>query len=85
MMKTINVVNGPQNVPAIIQGCMRMPALSVEEAAKVIRNAYDLGVNFYDHATCYRNTASRFSKVSTLSCGIVQVKALWMDLIKGEW
>ena len=52
-MKTINVVNGPQNVPAIIQGCMRMPALSVEEAAKVIRNAYDLGVNFYDHATCY--------------------------------
>ena len=55
MMKTINVVNGPQNVPAIIQGCMRMPALSVEEAAKVIRNAYDLGVNFYDHATCYGN------------------------------
>ena len=35
-MKTINVVNGPQNVPAIIQGCMRMPALSVEDAAKVI-------------------------------------------------
>ena len=52
-MKTINVVNGPQNVPVIIQGCMRMPALSVEQAAKVIRNAYDLGVNFYDHATCY--------------------------------
>ena len=52
-MKTINVVNGPQNVPVIIQGCMRMPALSVEDAAKVIRNAYDLGVNFYDHATCY--------------------------------
>ena len=52
-MKTLNVVNGPQNVPAIIQGCMRMPALTVEDAAKVIRNAYDLGVNFYDHATCY--------------------------------
>ena len=54
-MKTINVVNGPQNVPAIIQGCMRMPALSVEDAAKVIRNAYDLGVTFFDHATCYGN------------------------------
>ena len=37
-MKTINVVKGPQNVPAIIQGCMRMPALSVAEAARVIRN-----------------------------------------------
>ena len=54
-MKTINVVNGPQNVPAIIQGCMRMPALSVADAAKVIRNAYDLGVTFFDHATCYGN------------------------------
>ena len=54
-MKTINVVDGPRNVSAIIQGCMRMAPLSVDEAAKVIRNAYDLGVNFFDHATCYTN------------------------------
>lgn len=33
-MKTINVVNGPQNVSAIVQGCMRMAPLSVDEAAK---------------------------------------------------
>ncbi len=52
-MKKYNVVNGPQNVPAIIQGCMRMPSLSVKEAAKVICTAYDLGVDFFDHATCY--------------------------------
>ena len=52
-MKTINIVNGPQNVSAIIQGCMRMPALTKEEAARAIRTAYDQGVNFYDHATCY--------------------------------
>ena len=52
-MKTINIVNGPQNVSAIIQGCMRMPALSEEDAAKVIRTAYDCGINFFDHATCY--------------------------------
>ncbi len=54
-MKRMNVVHGPQNVPVIIQGCMRMPALSVDEAAKVIRNSYELGVNFFDHATCYGN------------------------------
>ncbi len=54
-MKKINIVNGPQNVSAIIQGCMRMPALSKEDAAKVIRTAYDCGINFYDHATCYGN------------------------------
>lgn len=52
-MKTINIVNGPQNVSAIIQGCMRMPNLTKEAAAKVIRTAYDCGINFYDHATCY--------------------------------
>ena len=54
-MKTINVVNGPQNVSAIVQGCMRMAPLSIDEAAKVIRNAYELGVTFFDHATCYTN------------------------------
>ena len=52
-MKTIHIANGPQNASAIIQGCMRMPALSKEEAAKVIRTAFDCGINFFDHATCY--------------------------------
>lgn len=52
-MKTIDVENGPKGLPAIVQGCMRMPALTVDEAARVIRNAYDLGVTFFDHATCY--------------------------------
>lgn len=52
-MKHINVVNGPQNASVIVQGCMRMPALSTDEAAAIIRTAFDRGVNFFDHATCY--------------------------------
>ncbi len=52
-MKTLNVVNGPQNVSSIIMGCMRMPALSVDEAERMIRTADELGINFYDNATCY--------------------------------
>ena len=52
-MKYVNIVNGPQNVSAVIQGCMRMPDLTKEKAAEVIRKAYECGVNFYDHATCY--------------------------------
>jgi predicted oxidoreductase len=52
-MKMINVVNGPQNVSAVVMGCMRMPALSVEAAAQMIRTAAEEGVNFFDHATCY--------------------------------
>ena len=52
-MKTFNVVNGPKNVPAIILGCMRMPSLSVKEAEAVIAASLELGINFFDHATCY--------------------------------
>ena len=54
-MKTFNVVNGPKNVPAIILGCMRMPSLSVKEAETVIAASLELGINFFDHATCYGN------------------------------
>lgn len=52
-MKTINVVNGPQNASAIIMGCMRMPALCVADAEKMIHTAMEQGVNFFDNATCY--------------------------------
>lgn len=52
-MHTTNIVNGPADSSRIILGCMRMPALSVDEAAKVIKSSYDMGINFYDHATCY--------------------------------
>ena len=54
-MEKINIVNGPQNVSRIILGCMRMPALGVQEAAKIISCACDLGINFFDHATVYGN------------------------------
>lgn len=52
-MIKLNVVNGPQNASAVILGCMRMPALSVEEAARMIRTASEEGINYFDHATCY--------------------------------
>lgn len=52
-MKYIDIKKGPQKASAIIQGCMRMPSLSKEEAAKVIKTAYECGINFFDHATCY--------------------------------
>ncbi len=52
-MKYFNVINGPQNVSQIILGCMRMPALSTEDAAAVITTAFEQGINFFDNATCY--------------------------------
>ncbi|MXQ48407.1 aldo/keto reductase family oxidoreductase [Streptococcus pneumoniae] len=52
-MKTIDVVNGPNDAAAIILGCMRMPALSANDAAKMIETSMEQGINFFDHATAY--------------------------------
>lgn len=52
-MKYIDIKKGPQKASAIIHGCMRMPSLSKEEAAEVIKTAFESGINFFDHATCY--------------------------------
>lgn len=52
-MQKINIYSGPENASRIILGCMRMPSLSKEEAAKMIETSYDLGITFFDHATCY--------------------------------
>ena len=69
-MKTISIQNGPQDVSVIIQGCMRMPELTKEAAAEVIRTAYDQGVNFFDHATCYGENGAaetRFAEAFSLT------------------
>lgn len=49
----LNLKNAPVSNSRIILGCMRMPALNVENAANVIQNAYEHNINFFDHATCY--------------------------------
>lgn len=52
-MRTIQIKNGPQNAVRMILGCMRMPDLSVQKAATMLQTAVDLGINFFDNATCY--------------------------------
>lgn len=52
-MNTLDIKNGPQGGSRIVLGCMRMPALSVQEAAALLRTAAEEGINFFDHATIY--------------------------------
>ena len=68
-MKKLNIINGPQNVSAIVQGCMRISGLSKNSAADVIRSSYESGVNFYDHADIYGKGEAevRFSEAFALS------------------
>lgn len=52
-MQKIDIMNGPSDSSRLILGCMRMPALTVDETVKVIANANEIGINYFDHATCY--------------------------------
>lgn len=52
-MNYLDIKNGPMYASSVILGCMRMPALSVRDAAKQIETAVEEGINFFDNATCY--------------------------------
>ncbi|WP_099157465.1 aldo/keto reductase [Virgibacillus ndiopensis] len=52
-MKKIQLGKSDLEVSNISLGCMRLSNLSKKEAATVIHNAMDLGIDFYDHADIY--------------------------------
>lgn len=52
-MNRMNLPNGLENVSRLILGCMRMPDLSIDKAAEMVKTSMDLGINFFDNATCY--------------------------------
>lgn len=52
-MNRINLPNGLENVSRLILGCMRMPDLSIDKASEMVKTSMDLGINFFDNATCY--------------------------------
>nr|WP_062351909.1 aldo/keto reductase [Bacillus kwashiorkori] len=52
-MKQLKLGTSDLQVSNISLGCMRMEALSVNEAEKVVNYALELGINFFDHADIY--------------------------------
>ncbi len=52
-MKTINLGHSGLNASAVALGIMRMDALTVDQATKVIDSAVDLGINYVDSADIY--------------------------------
>ena len=52
-MKKFNLGNSNINVSAISLGCMRINNLEQNRAQSLIEKAYDLGINFFDHADIY--------------------------------
>lgn len=52
-MKKFNLGNSNINVSAISLGCMRINNLEQNSVQSLIEKAYDLGINFFDHADIY--------------------------------
>ena len=50
-MKLVTI--GNRNVPAIIQGCMRIGNLDTKSLQNLIEKQLESGVNFWDHADIY--------------------------------
>ena len=59
-MKKLNILEGPSGIPAIALGLMHMPALAKDEAARVLANAVDLGVNFLSGADVTLSCEERY-------------------------
>lgn len=87
-MKKFNLGSSNMNVSSISLGCMRINGLEENKAQKLIEKAYDLGINFFDHADIYgkgecEEIFGRILKKSNISrdnifiqskCGIVPGK-----------
>lgn len=52
-MKQVQLGKSNLQVSQLALGCMRMASLSVEDSAKVIDAALQVGMNFFDHADIY--------------------------------
>ncbi|MFD2654665.1 aldo/keto reductase [Gracilibacillus thailandensis] len=52
-MKKLELGNSGLQVSEISLGCMRMDQLSKQDANRVIENALELGIDFFDHADIY--------------------------------
>lgn len=52
-MKTMKLGSSNLEVPVIAVGCMRMNSLDVSQAGIFVKEAIDMGANFFDHADIY--------------------------------
>lgn len=71
-MKTIKLGCSNLSVPTIAVGCMRMHSLSVADAERFIKQALELGANFFDHADIYGRGAceERFAEAIGMTPGV---------------
>lgn len=93
-MKHIKIA--AKQAPALVQGCMRIDAMSMEEVETLIRQDLELGINFFDHADIYgggmceeifgkvlkKNPSLRNEMVIQSKCGIHRSDTTHYDFSK---
>lgn len=52
-MEKIRLGKSELEVSRVAMGCMRMNSLTVEEAERLVNEALEMGINFFDHADIY--------------------------------
>lgn len=65
-MRTVELGKTGIQVPNVSLGCMRMNALTTDEAASVIETAMEVGMNFFDHADIYGRGESEITFAEAL-------------------
>lgn len=65
-MRTVELGKTGIQVPNVSLGCMRMNALTTDEAASVIETAMEVGMNFFDHADIYGKGESEITFAEAL-------------------
>ena len=61
-MKYFNLGRTGLKVSEVGFGCIPIIRLQTDEAVKVLRHAYDKGINFYDTANMYRDSEAKIGK-----------------------
>ena len=93
-MKNIKIA--AKQAPALVQGCMRIDAMSMEEVETLIRQDLELEINFFDHADIYgggmceeifgkvlkKNPSLRNEMVIQSKCGIHRSETTHYDFSK---
>ena len=66
-------------VPAVALGCMRLEALTPEEAARYLEKAVSLGIDFFDHADIYGQGRCETLFAKALAQTELKREALWIQ------
>lgn len=78
-MKKIKIGSSSLEASQLAHGCMRMASLSTQDAAAVIKAAYEAGIDFFDHADIYGGGQSEAVFAAGLKAAGIKRDAIFLQ------